>query len=38
MKPTCMLPMLDSVHEGSRAFKLVSIVFCVDRLILLGFT
>ncbi len=33
-KPICMLPMLDSVHSRDRAFKMLSIMFCVFRLIL----
>ena len=35
-KPTCMLPMLNSAHASDRAFKMVCIVFCVGRLILLA--
>jgi hypothetical protein len=35
-KPICMLPMLDLVYASNRAFKMVSIMFCVGRLILLA--
>ena len=37
-KPTCMLPMLGLAHASNRAFALVSIMFCVGRLIQLSQT
>jgi hypothetical protein len=33
-----MMPMLDLAHASDRAFKMVSIMFCVGRLILLAQT
>ncbi len=37
-RPTCVLPTLDLAHASSRAFKMVSVVFCAGRLILLAQT
>ncbi len=38
MKPACVLPTLDLAYASGRAFKMVSIVFCAGRLILLAQT
>jgi hypothetical protein len=38
MKPACVLPMLDLAYASGRAFKMVSVVFCAGRLILLAQT
>ena len=36
LKLTCVLPMLHSAHTSNRAFKMVTIVFCAGRFILLA--
>jgi hypothetical protein len=38
MKLACVLPTFDSVYTSGRAFKMVSVVFCAGRLILLAQT
>ncbi len=38
MRPACVLPTFDLAYASGRAFKMVSVVFCAGRLILLAQT